>query len=77
MLPSEKDANFCTPIASRRVKTERAARHIGLATATLETDRATGKLGIPFYKIGRAVIYDLDELDAWLAARRHTAEVVA
>lgn len=51
-------------------RTPVAACYLGLAEITLEADRASRKLGIPFHKIGRAVVYDLDELDAWLSRRR-------
>ncbi len=53
-----------------KVPTSLAARYLGFAEVTLEADRAHQKLGIPFYKLGRAVRYDLDELDAWLSSRR-------
>jgi hypothetical protein len=51
-------------------RTPVAARYLGLAEITLEADRASKKLGIPFHKIGRAVVYDLEELDQWLEQRR-------
>ena len=47
-----------------------AATYLGLAEQTLNNDQVTGKLGVPFYRFGRAVRYRLDELDAWAAARR-------
>ncbi|MEM7442899.1 MAG: helix-turn-helix domain-containing protein [Pseudomonadota bacterium] len=63
------------PIA-RRVNTEKAAQYVNLAKATLEKDRVTGRLGIPFAKLGRRVIYDLNDLDAWVdrRRRRHTSD---
>lgn len=57
-----------------KVRTPVAATYIGLATITLEIDRSSQRLGIPFHRIGRAVVYDLDELDSWLASRRHSPE---
>lgn len=65
-LSEQQDHSF-----NRRVKQDVAAPYVCLSEATLEADRANGKLGIPFFRVGRAVIYDLDELDAWLAARRY------
>lgn len=50
-----------------------AARLIGLAEATLATDRVTGRLNIPFYKFGSAVRYSRGDLLDW--ARRHRREV--
>jgi hypothetical protein len=32
-------------------------------------DRVYPSLHIPYYKIGRAVVYDLDDLDAWVSSR--------
>jgi hypothetical protein len=57
-----------------KVRTPVAATYIGLAEITLEIDRSARRLGIPFHKIGRAVVYDLDELDRWLEARRSNGE---
>ena len=54
----------------QRLKTPDAAAYVGLAAGTLETDRNRGTLGIPFHKLGRAVVYDTRALDAWLATRK-------
>ena len=61
---------------SRRIRTKAAADHVGLSASTLEKDRVTGKLGIPYLKIGSAVLYDTASLDAWLDAHacRSTSE---
>ena len=50
---------------SRRLRTPKAAAYVGLAPRTLEKMRLTGG-GPPFYKLGRAVVYDTFELDIWL-----------
>lgn len=62
----------------RRVRTPEAASLLGLSTSTLEQDRVTGRLKIPFLKIGRAVVYDTDELERWLHGHRkhHTSQYV-
>jgi predicted DNA-binding transcriptional regulator AlpA len=52
---------------SQRLRTPQAAEYVGLSPRTLEKARLTGD-GPPFRKIGRAVIYDTDDLDAWLAS---------
>ena len=57
----------------RRLRTPAAAEYLGLAESSLEKDRVTGALGIPFIKAGKAVVYDTADLDAWLAARRRTS----
>jgi len=60
----------------RRLNTPQAARYLGLAPSTLEKDRVTGLLGIPHFKLGWRVVYDIEDLDAWLARRRrlHTSD---
>ncbi len=52
-----------------KLRTGEAARYTGLAKSTLEKLRMRGD-GCPFIRIGRAVLYDPDDLDAWLAANR-------
>jgi hypothetical protein len=52
-----------------------AARHLGLAPATLAKMRCRG--GSPsFLRLGRKIMYVRADLDTWLAARRvrHTSE---
>jgi hypothetical protein len=52
-----------------------AARHLGLAPATLAKMRCVG--GSPtFLRLGRKIVYVRADLDAWLAERRvrHTSE---
>jgi len=63
-----------------KVRTPVAAAYLGLAAITLETDRysqKSDKLGVPFHRLGRAVVYDLDELDLWLTSRRDATKAVA
>jgi predicted DNA-binding transcriptional regulator AlpA len=53
----------------RRLRTHQAAPYVGLTKSTLAKMRIRGD-GPPYMKVGpRVVIYDQDELDAWLAAR--------
>jgi hypothetical protein len=52
------------------VKTAIAAAYLGFAAVTLECDRSTGRLGIPFLRLGRSIAYDLDDLDQWKRERR-------
>lgn len=62
----------------RWLRTKEAAEHCGLSPATLERYRTSGD-GPPFHKAGRAVLYAVDELDAWITAGRahNTAEARA
>jgi predicted DNA-binding transcriptional regulator AlpA len=56
----------------QRLRTSAAADYLGYAESTLEKKRLTGD-GPPFIKLGRAIVYDTRDLDAWLAARRATS----
>lgn len=47
----------------------KAAAYLGLAVSTLNNDRVTRLLGLPFSRLGRRVLYDRLELDAYLLAR--------
>jgi excisionase family DNA binding protein len=53
----------------RKLRTPEAAEYVGIASSTLEKLRVTGG-GAPYIRIGRVVLYDPDDLDAWLAAHR-------
>ena len=45
-----------------------AAAHVGLSKSTLEKLRVFGG-GPKYLKLGKAVRYRIEDLDAWLAAR--------
>jgi excisionase family DNA binding protein len=53
----------------RKLRTAEAAEYVGIASSTLEKLRVTGG-GATYIRIGRVVLYDPDDLDAWLAAHR-------
>lgn len=53
----------------RWLSTKAAAAYLGLAVSTLNNDRVTRLLGLPFSRLGRRVLYDRLELDAYLLAR--------
>ena len=59
-------------LAHRRLRTLAAANYLGYSKSTLEKKRVTGE-GPPFIRLGRAVVYDTRDLDAWLVARRATS----
>jgi len=50
----------------RLLRTRDTAAYLGLAASTLEKLRVRGG-GPPFVRRGRAVYYDLADLDAWIA----------
>ena len=52
-----------------KLRTREAAAYTGLAKSTLEKLRVSGN-GAPYIRVGRAVLYDPDDLDEWLAAHR-------
>jgi len=58
--------------AARRMRTQAAAEYVGLSPRTLEAIRHRGG-GPAFAKIGRAVVYDAQDLDNWLSAHRQAA----
>ena len=47
-----------------------AANLLNSTNSSLEKDRATGHLGVPYVRAGRRVVYRLEDLDAWLTANR-------
>lgn len=57
------------PEGKRMLIAEDAAEYLGLATQTLAKMRWSGE-SPPFFKVGRRVLYERDELDAWLAQRK-------
>ncbi len=56
-------------IPQLRVKEPEAARYSCVAPITLRTLRMRGK-GPAYLKIGRAVVYDIRDLDKWLESKR-------
>lgn len=52
-----------------KLTTRDAAEYVGLAEATLVTDRCTRRLGIPYLRLGRKILYRQHDLDAWLESR--------
>ncbi len=56
----------------RFLVTPAAAEYTGSTSATLIKYRWLGK-GPRFIKLGRKVLYDIDELDRWIEASRRTS----
>lgn len=59
-------------LVGHRQQTRAGAEYLGHAESTPEKKRITGE-GPPLIRLGRAVVYDPRDLDAWLAARRATS----
>ncbi len=55
-----------------RLRTPEAAAYVGLAAKTLEKLRWSGG-GPAYFKLGKTVIYERSDLDAWLEANRRTS----
>jgi predicted DNA-binding transcriptional regulator AlpA len=62
--------------ARQMLRTEGAARYVGLSVSTMNKLRLTGG-GPQYFKLSRTVVYDPDELDAWLDANRRRSTSVA
>ncbi len=52
----------------RLLRTADAARYCGFSKSTLEKWRCVSNVGPPFIRRGKAVYYDVQNLDDWLAA---------
>lgn len=52
-----------------KLRTPAAAEYTGLAESTLEKLRVSGG-GCRYIRVGRVVVYDPDDLDAWLEAHK-------
>jgi excisionase family DNA binding protein len=67
-----------TPEIDRTLTVRGAAAYLGLSASTLNKLRCTGS-GPVYFKLGRAVRYDPQDLDHWLAEHRvgSTSQTVA
>jgi hypothetical protein len=65
--------------AKRYADTRVTAEYIGVSVQFLEKNRVSGKDAIPYIKLGRKVLYDLDVIDRVMAenARVTTSEIAA
>jgi predicted DNA-binding transcriptional regulator AlpA len=59
----------------RLFRTPLAASYLALSPATLEKFRTRGN-GPRYLKVGRAVLYDLRDLNRWVDARRRASTPV-
>lgn len=60
---------------SKRLTRNEAAAHLGVNAQTLANWAHTGRVKIPFYKVGRKVIYFKSDLDDYLDSTRRTQTV--
>ena len=61
------------PIRARTLRERDAAQYINLSPSFLKSARLGRCDGPPFVRLGRAVRYLVDDLDAWLERRRVSA----
>jgi predicted DNA-binding transcriptional regulator AlpA len=54
----------------KRISPPEAAKYIGMSESWLSKSRMTGMDAPRHIKIGRRVVYDTADLDAWLAAHQ-------
>ena len=66
-MPIQTTPTATEPLA---VDSKTAANLLNSTNSSLEKDRATGHLGVPYVRAGRRVVYRLADLDAWLTANR-------
>lgn len=65
--------NTCDEQEKKYTRPE-AAAYIGVAASTMANWHSTGRVKIPFYKVGRKkVLYLKADLDAYLASVRQSA----
>jgi predicted DNA-binding transcriptional regulator AlpA len=60
------------PSEHRRLRTADAGTYCGLSASTLNKLRVFGG-GPKYLKLGRTVVYDVTDLDAWLATKRRAS----
>ena len=66
------DSVVSPPPQTRRLSVEEASSYTGLSCSTLNKLRCSGG-GPRFAKVGRRVIYNVADLDAWLAKHLKTS----
>ena len=55
--------------SSKWTNTRGISQHTGLSPDWYNKDRLTRLVGVPFVKIGKRVLYNIEEVDAFLNAR--------
>lgn len=67
--------NLIDTSSDKKLTRGEAADHLGVLPQTLANWAHTGRLKIPFHKVGRKVIYFKSDLDAYLESTRRTQTV--
>lgn len=58
-----------TETRKRLLTPAEAAERLGTTPGTLAVWRATNRYSIPYVKVGRAVRYQAEDVEAWIASR--------
>lgn len=61
-----------TPLQGHHLRTQDAADYLGLSKSTLEKYRLSGD-GPQYVKMGKAIAYKTEDLDAWVDARKRNS----
>ena len=70
LINENKESISSEQCPNKMMSRARAASYIGVAKATLEYWACTGNQKIPYFKIGRKVVYARADLDRWLEQKR-------
>lgn len=66
-----------TQSGNQLLTTAQLSAELGIARQTLNNWRCTGRFGLPFIRVGRAVRYRRADVEAFLRARTESIEVAA
>lgn len=69
MLQPQATTPALQAVPRPKLRVTEAARHIGVSASVLNKLRVYGG-GPAYLKIGRTVLYELPELEAWMASKR-------
>jgi excisionase family DNA binding protein len=64
-----RNVSMDSDLPGRKLSVQEAARFLGLSVSTLNKLRLTGT-GPKYMKLGRRVLYDLHDLETWVAERK-------
>ena len=62
-MAEEKSCNF----PKRLIKTQELAAILGVGVSTIEQARLTGRLPIPFVRLGRSIRYNITDVENYIA----------
>lgn len=74
------NTSTASTLSPRAVSEGEAARYLGVSQSSLRKGRMAGRRSVqmpspPFVKMGRRVVYLIEDLDRWLQIRRNENEL--